>query len=163
MKRILCLIVALFSIPGEAPATKSSSSHVYSHTHADHRAAAGLKLNKGKKWNGDASLRQGMERIRAAFAPVATKLHRGDAPAEGYATLAKETAEATDFIFKNCQLDPEADAVLHVLLSRVLEGSSAMNLGTEKEKLSGAQKVILALVDYPTFFEHKGWKPLPGH
>lgn len=163
MKQVSYLLVALLSIPGEASVANSGASPIHSHTHEAHGATAGLKLNKGKKWNGDASLRQGMERIRAAFAPVATQLHQGDAPAEGYAALAKETAEATDYIFKNCKLKPEADAVLHVLLSRVLEGSSAMEIGAEKEKLAGAQKVVAALVDYPKFFKHIGWKRLPGH
>jgi len=162
MKQVSYLLVALLSIPGEASDANSSTSPVHSHTHVNHRDTAGLKLNKGKKWRGDASLRQGMERIRAAFAPVATKLHYGESPDEGYAGLANETAEATGYIFKNCNLNPEADAVLHVLLSRILEGSSAMKIGEEKEKLAGAQKVVAALMDYPKFFEHKGWKRLPG-
>lgn len=162
MKRTKFLIVALALVPWPALA-ESKDHHAHGHDHAAHDEPDGLKLDNGKKWKGDRSLRQGMERIRKAFAPLAAKIHRGDSPAESYASLAKETGAATDFIFGNCRLGPEADAVLHVLLARILGGRAEMEMAEKEKKRAGARKVLAALEDYPRYFQHPGWKPLPRH
>ncbi len=127
------------------------------HSHGDH-ASEGLNLDHGKKWPTDASLRKGMAEIRAALAAKADAIHHSTLSASGYAQLGEKVSGSLGFIFKNCKLKPEADAMLHLLLSRIQMGAAKMK--EPAEQAEGAAAVASALADYPVFFSHPGWKPL---
>ncbi|HRO00104.1 MAG TPA: hypothetical protein PLX43_01130 [Nitrobacter sp.] len=113
-----------------------------------------LSLDDGQKWQTDAPLRAAMETIRNAVAPVAA----GDAASSAeYGALAAAVQSQVDYMIENCELPPEADAQLHVLLGQVIEGAEQL-AGDEPEV--GMTAVAGALEAYDAHFVHDGWEPL---
>lgn len=135
------------------------------HAHDDAHAAAKLRLDHGKKWTTDAPLREGMTRIRDLVAPKVPAAHAGTMGAAEYAALAAKVEVEVGNIVANCKLAPEADAVLHVVLSDLSGGTGAMagrTPGTPAQK--GLVQVVSAVNEYGRYFEHPGWKPIrAGH
>lgn len=58
-------------------------------------------------------------------------------------------------IFKTCQLEPEADRVIHPSLGLILEGAEDFKNGKFE---SGHKKIHQALLNYEKHFKHEGWK-----
>jgi len=139
-----------------SPAIVSAQDH--SHSHAAEPAQ--LTLNHGKKWATDDNLRKGMSRIRDALAAELPAIHSGKATAEQYRALAKKTNDQIAFMVKNCKLEPEADAMLHLVLADVIAGADAMTAQSHSEQHKGAAKIAHALESYATYFEHPGWRGL---
>ena len=138
-----------------------SVTPVYAADHAHEHEAHGagmLKLNNGQKWETDASLRQGMEGIRAAVQPQMHAIHENRLKAASYQTLAKRTDTQIAFMVKNCKLAPDADAQLHLIIAELGAATEAM---TSKDKAmsrqKGALQLIHALETYGEFFDHPGW------
>ncbi len=147
------LSVLLLSIIA-SPVRGADSSE---HSHGEH-ASEGLSLDHGKKWPTDSSLRKGMVEIRAALTAKMDAIHHSTLPSTGYAELGEKVSRSLGFIFQNCKLKPEADAMLHLLLVRIQTGAAKMKESAEQAE--GAAAVANALADYPVFFNHPGWKPL---
>ena len=162
----LSLIVTAAAIAAAcAPgAMAASAAPAAAHAH-DGAPAAKTRLDHGRKWASDAPLREGMTRIRALVAPELPRAHAGTmAPAE-YAALAAKVEVQVGNIVANCKLPPEADAVLHGVLSELSSGTAAMAgkaAGTRPSE--GLLHVVQALNDYGRTFEHPGFKPIAiGH
>lgn len=85
-------------------------------------ALAGLKLNGERKWPTDEPLRQGMANIRKALGPHFGAIHQGTAAPRVYQALAARIEAEVAGIVRNCKLDPEADAMLHLVLADLLQG-----------------------------------------
>lgn len=154
MKKVLIICTALAFL---SPAVLMAEEK---HDHAT-SATTEVKLNKGKKWETDAPLRNGMTGIKDAMASQLGEIHSGKLTKSQYAELAAKITGHTDSIFKNCKLSPEADAQLHIILVQILEGTKDMkdsDLASSREY--GAVKVVKALELYPKYFKHSGWKPL---
>jgi hypothetical protein len=115
-----------------------------------HHAASGLRLNQGKKWETDEPLRKGMTAIQDA-------LHKLT-PAT-YAETSGSISDSVGEIFKTCKLAPEADAVLHEVLAKILRGASEMKAGAAAKRQHGAEEVRKALAEYAHYFQHPGWAP----
>jgi cytochrome c556 len=65
------------------------------------------------------------------------------------------------FIEQNCRLNPQADAVLHLILAEIMEGVETMRIKqTNMEKREGFFKVLDALDNYNRYFNHPGWQPI---
>ena len=138
-------------------------SHDHEHSH-EAAEAAQLTLDHGHKWATDSSLRQGMASIRDALHTALPAIHSGKATAEQYRTLAQKTDGQIAFLFQNCKLDRQADAMLHVVLSDIIVGANAM-MGPDGSKArAGAEKIARALGNYGTYFDHPGWDGVkPAH
>ncbi|MFH2140368.1 MAG: hypothetical protein ABII63_06195 [Pseudomonadota bacterium] len=124
------------------------------HDHSAHHVADAqqLKLNHGKKWETDANLHLGMERIRDALAAG------GKMSARQYLALAQNVNEQISFIAQNCRLDKQTDAMLHLVLADLVAGADAIYAsGDEHSMHHGAEKISNALKDYGIYFEHPGW------
>ena len=135
----------------------SALSENHSHSH-DAGESVQLILNNGQKWETDANLRLGMERIRNALAAELPAIHAGKITAEQYRALAQKVNEQTEFMVKNCKLDQKADAMLHLVLADIMAGADAMvGLGGSKAR-KGAEKIVHALESYGKFFKHPGWR-----
>ena len=120
-----------------------------------------MTLDQGKKWHTDPSLRKGMTEIRTALAAKADPIRLSTLPAAGYVRLSEKVNTSLSLIFKNCKLKPEADAMLHILLARILDGAAKMKEETNPaEQAEGASAVAAALAEYPEFFNHPGWQPM---
>lgn len=132
--------------------------HAGAHDHSDHGAAV-LSLNDGKLWATDEPLRIGMQRIRDAVAPALANRDQAHPDPEQSKALADTVQENVNFLIQNCKLAPEADAVLHVLITELLEGAALASANSPSGE--GVVKLAHALREYPQYFEHPGWSPLP--
>lgn len=124
------------------------------HGHAQHGAAA--SHSQSGVMATDAALRQGMEDIRAIMADGVVKR---PGPAD-YPRLANAVEAGIDRITKTCVLPPEADARLHQVLVRMIDGVEHMRASENQQ--SGVAKVLGALDEYGRGFDHPGWRPF-GH
>jgi hypothetical protein len=160
--RILSLLVAAgAALAPYAPAAAAPAApHAHDHGHA---ATPALRLDHGRKWSSDAPLREGMARIRAAVAPQLTR--RSTMGAEEAAALAARIEGEVGTIVATCKLPPEADAMLHTILSGLMEGTGALAGRTPgADRAGGLHQVAAAVNDYGRIFEHPGFRPLPlGH
>jgi hypothetical protein len=127
------------------------------HDHAT-QEAGGLVLNDGERWATDTALREGMGRVRASFAEVLPAYKRGELSREAATDTARAIDDHVAFMVENCKLEAEADAVLHVLLSELLQGAAALR-GTP-QSVEGLPRIHGALQDYPRYFDHPGWEKL---
>lgn len=135
--------------------------HLYGpaeHGHGQHGMPE-LVLNDGKRWATDAPLRQGLERIRDAVAPiVAPSATRPLTNAEATA-LSVAIKDQVQYLVENCKLEPKADAALHVLLNDFLQGADA--LAVDPASMPALKRIMRALHLYPQYFDHQGWRPVP--
>ena len=139
----------------------AARAEVQQHDHG-HGTAPQLTLDHGKRWATDAPLREGMTRIRAVVEPRLEQVHAGGIDRATYSQMAGAIEAQLAYIVGNCKLEPEADAVLHVIIGGVGEGVDAMKSGAHAAQ--GAQQIVAALDNYGRYFEHPGWKPiLAGH
>ena len=129
------------------------------HDHGRH-AASGLELSldNGRKWQTDAPLQRGMTEIRAAMAGALDAIHGNNATPSEYEKLATGIAKQIDYVTENCRLPEAADAELHVILARILEGVDDMQGNADRR--GGAIKVVEALDAYGDFFDQPGWTKL---
>lgn len=140
-----------------APVMVSAQGHSHSHDAAE---PAQLTLNNGRKWATDDNLRLAMSRIRDALAAELPAIHSGKATAAQYRALAQKTDDQIAFMVKNCKLEPQADAMLHLVLADIIAGSDAMKGKDSNEAHKGAAKIAHALDNYAAHFDHPGWRSL---
>lgn len=131
-------------------------AHDHDHSH-EAVGPAQLTLNNGQKWATDNNLRQGMTRIRDELAADLPAIEAGKATAEQYRALAQKTDDQIAFMFQNCKLDRDADAMLHIILADIIAGADAMKGPDGNEAREGAEKIARALDNYGTYFDHPGW------
>jgi hypothetical protein len=144
-----------------APAASAASGPAHDHGHAS--AAQVLRLNDGRKWEGDDPLRQSMTKIRDAVGAVLPAVHRGKLKASQYDALGDEIDRQVANIVQNCKLDPLADEVLHAILADLMAGNEALRgHGARTSRGDGVLGVVDSLEQYGKYFEHPGWKPLPS-
>lgn len=117
-----------------------------------------LHLKNGQKWPTDTSLRQGMAHIRETLTPSLPAIQQDKLAAGDYEQLATKIDSEVAFIVQNCRLEKEADAMLHVVLAKLMAGTNAM-AGKDKQlsRQGGAMQVVQALKDYGDYFAHPGW------
>lgn len=137
--------------PGLTHDHGDAHEHDHSHDHAGMEGAK-LELDEGKKWATDAPLRQGMDILHKEVIPLYKAYNAKsltDADARVYAGTIRTQI---DFFFKNCNLEPKADAVLHIVLAELIRAAGVL----EKEPLSeeGIPAVVNALHSYEAHFEH---------
>jgi len=153
---VLAAVLAGVSAPGLA-----AGAPAHDHGH-DHGAASRLHLNAGQKWATDAPLRQAMGQLRGQMAGALEAIHARRLPAADYVRLGGEVERAVADIVAQCQLPAEADAQLHLLVARLLDGAQAMSGASKHPKAAraGAVSVVQALDDYARYFDDPGFRPL---
>jgi hypothetical protein len=120
-----------------------------------------LVLDHGKKWTTDKTLRSGMSGIRSALAADLKTIQNGKAGAKTYDALSSQIDKQLVLIEQNCRLNPQADAMLHLILAEIMGGVETMrSKQTNMEKREGVFKVLDALDDYNRYFNHPGWQPI---
>lgn len=150
MLRIALLILATLAAGFAAAQTDEGG-----HAHEEHGDLADLSLNDGEKWESDQPLREGMSSIHEALAGVLDEAHADELDREGYQELAGAIDGQVEFMFANCDLDPEPDAQLHVILASLMKASRHMK---ESDQPRQAIPVVLeSLKAYGNTFEHPDW------
>jgi hypothetical protein len=147
------VLLLVFGSSGVSAATAIQSQ--------DSSPTAALKLKAGKKWQTDVHLRKAMSTVRDAVFAELDGLFLGTMNMARYEALAAKVDAQTAYIIMNCDLPPEADAELHLVLALMMQGSVAMK-GQDPNiaRRTGAEKVIAALDAYSRYFDHPGWKAI---
>lgn len=155
-----CAALGLLAVLA-SPAARPQHDHEHGHEHDTSAAAvAQLKLDGEKKWPTDASLRNGMAAIHAAFEADHPAIHAGQATDAQYDALASRIETQVNSIVANCKLPPAADANLHLVVADLLQGVSLMRgKDPQRTRHDGAALVHGALRAYPKYFDDPDWKP----
>lgn len=156
---ILSLVMAAAAAAAAfTPAALAAGAAGHSH---DEAAPSKLTLDHGRKWATDAPLRNGMSRIRNLAATGVEDVHGGKMGQAQYAALAQKIELEVANIVANCKLEPQADAMLHVVIAGIGSGTEAMAGKAPKAQAEkGLLQVAAAVNDYGKFFDHPGFKPV---
>lgn len=122
--------------------------------HAGHAATATAVAIPAKRFATDAPLRDGMSRIHAALDALAD-YESGRMTQSMAIERVDAIKSATDSIFANCKLAPEADVALHGMLVPLLNGIQAFQKDSTDTATVAAMRQAVA--DYPRVFDDAGW------
>lgn len=129
------------------------------HPHAAGEPAQ-LVLDHGRKWATDEPLRSGMTTIRNALAARHEAIHEGTLTPVEYGALGSTVEAQVAAIVAQCKLEPAAAANLHLIVAELVAGADAMQGKSSATPAAGAARVVRALDQYATYFDHPGWTPL---
>lgn len=149
-----CSILLLTSVE-QLLAETSMSAHQHNHEH-NKNSTSSLTLNHGEKWKTDNHLRQGMQTISDAVAHVVPAFHHGTFTKVESEKLAGLIHSQVDYLIKNCRLEREADATLHVLIGDLL--GTADKLSSDPLSEQGVPHLVRTLHLYQDYFEHPALK-----
>jgi len=155
-KLAAALVATAFAASLAGPVLAQTAAHTH-----DADTPHKLSLNQGRKWATDEALRDGMSRIRALVEPRLGAAHAGKLSAVQYGELAAKVEAEVGTIVANCKLEPKTDAMLHLVIADLGEGTEAM--AGKNPKLRPAQgvvKVALAVNEYGRHFDHPGFEPI---
>lgn len=124
---------------------------------------AQLHLNHGQKWATDEPLRSNMSALRAALGARIQAIHDETLTQADYQAMGATVAHPVGHIVAECKLEPEADAMLHLVIADLIAGADALQGKTPTAPPAGARQVVQALNAYGAHFEHPGWQPLDEH
>lgn len=158
MLKKCALMLAVLGVTGPA---QVHHAHAQGHDHGHAgpgRATDQLTLNKGKKWQTDATLQAAMVAIRNDVQAALPAIHGGTYSAEDYKGLAVRIEKQLAEVISKCKLPPEVDAQFHLVLAELFAGTDVMK--QDGKRISGAVRVIGALGAYGDHFDHPGWKPI---
>lgn len=154
------LALALAIVPGLAIAQHDHGAHAAqtppaeanSSTHAHHTADAPAAVVPAGhvRWAPDAPLVDGMGQVRKAVATLA-HLEMGHLGEANVLTLAGDVDAAIEYMFANCELDPEPDVALHGILARLMAGSQALRAAPADPTPVTVMRAALA--DYGRLFD----------
>ena len=147
-RTIMIVLTSLFMV---------STSLASEHSH-EAPTQNGSQLNDGKKWQIDSSLHEGMNRIKHSMQSKLSSIHEKTFDPAQYEALAAEIDMHLTYLFENCKLSKDADAQLHVLLFKIIEGKEQMRASTKQR--AGAVTIVKTLQLYPKYFDDKNWQPL---
>ncbi|MBK1851868.1 hypothetical protein FE845_10995 [Marinobacter sp. 1-4A] len=117
-----------------------------------------LQLNDGNKWAVDAPLSRAMNNIGSAMHKDLDAIHSGKLENEKYSVLAKKINNEVNYMVENCNLEPEADAQLHLIIAELMEGATVME--SKANARDGAVQVMGAIESYTTYFDDPNFEPI---
>ncbi len=117
-----------------------------------------LQLNNGEKWEIDAPLSLAMNKIRNAMNEQLDGIHANNLPQKKYNALANEVNTQIAYMIENCELEPAADAQLHIIIHDLMDGAKVMQ--SKADAQAGAVKVVGAIKNYSTYFNDPKLQPL---
>lgn len=140
---------AIFSIMLSAASLVQAQAHHHAaHDHATEYDAELASAN-GKRFATDQPLRIGMARIRTAVTSL-ERLDDSHPPAQ-VIEQANAIERHIDFLIANCRLDPQADAVLHGIISQLLAATG--KLREAPEDAAPVAQLQAALHEYDNRFD----------
>ncbi|HEX4912002.1 MAG TPA: DnrO protein, partial [Permianibacter sp.] len=113
-------------------------------------------------WETDAPLREAMMNIRQATHGAEALQKAKDLDATQANALAKTIRDNIAYMVANCQLPPDADATLHVLIGRL--AIAADQLSENEQRVAALTTIHDTLQLYSRYFSHAGWSgPVHEH
>ena len=155
-KKWLFSAIALIAVAGAALFVHLHDDP--SHHHDSHKNSSQLVLNEGKKWATDEALRTGMKRLRDLTATMSERRSEQGIAPEQAIQLKAGVQEQIGFLIRHCKLEPNADAVLHVLIGDLLSGAEM--IANPATATQGLDRILKALNQYPQYFDHADWIPI---
>jgi len=152
LKSVLLSIILIWSVSASVFAEKIRQEHNHQHE----STPQSLTLDHGAKWQIDQSLHLGMNKIKQELVANLDAIHYDKFSAQQYLTLAGQVDKQLHYLFEHCKLPAKADAQLHILLAKIMQGSALMKKH-EGQKL-GAVVIIEVLQDYPRYFNDANWQ-----
>lgn len=134
------------------PATTLAEDHDHGH------GVTELTLNNGEKWEIDAPLSLAMNKIRDAVEAQLDGIHANNLPQKKYNALANEVNNQIAYMIENCELEPAADAQLHIIIHDLMDAAETMQ--SKADAQAGAVKVVGAIKNYSTYFNDPKLQPL---
>ncbi len=122
--------------------------------HESHVATTAPVAIPAQRHATDAPLRDGMSRIHGALDELA-HYEMGHMPKSMAIERVDTIKAATDSIFANCKLAPDADAALHGMLVPLLNGIQAFQKDPADTSTVAAMRQAIA--DYPRVFDDPNW------
>ena len=124
--------------------------------HAHHHESAGeLAMDGDQPWQTDEPLRRGMSEIRVAIGMLTPAYEARQLSVAQSRQLTEAVRLSVTNMISQCQLAPDADANLHVILGRILEAADVLD--TAPLSADGLPAIQGALQDYGHYFSHAGW------
>ena len=153
--------IAALALTAGLPA-HAADAHSHGAPAADTHTAAphALTLNQGKRWVTDVPLRRHMGDIRALVSDKLESIHGGKLSPADYQALGAAIEGKVGAIVTDCKLPPEADAMLHLIVADLLAGADVMQGKAAGDAAEAAHKVVAAVNNYGTYFDHPGFAPL---
>jgi hypothetical protein len=159
MNRTLIIMLAaamagtsLAGCSGGDGAASSEPAHEARDSHDAH-AAADVPVTtppEGMVWPTDEPLRAGMSRIEGAVEQTLAMTQ--PLTREQAELLARTVEENVAYIVRNCKLEPEPDAALHVLIGRMMAATN--QLKDEATTREAVTQLAAVLHDYRATFDH---------
>lgn len=149
MKLSATIAVAPLLLAMAAPQARAQDGH------QQHHASAPVAMQApAQRLDTDAPLRQGMGQIRAA---VNTLQHyeRGHMGPEQAVALATQIQQQVAGLVANCKLEPQADAVLHVIIAGLAQDAQALK--SNPADIGAIPRMREALRQYSQQFNDPGW------
>ena len=115
MKTIFAVVLTAIAL-GASPNILAAESAAHNHSHGSVEPTK-LHLNVGKKWATDEPLRQAMNDINRAMAKAIPAIHKNQYGNDDYQALATTISEKVAYAIQNCKLEPQADAMLHLVIA----------------------------------------------
>ena len=158
----LLALVASFNLGIALPAVAAGAAdaHEHGHSHQHEPAPAKLQLNKGKKWETDASFRKAMDIMRAELAGKVHAIHKGTLPPESYVAIGNTIETQVATIVSQCKLEPKTDEMAHIVIGDLLSAAIVLQGKGEGKPAEAAHRAVMVLNDYGKYFAHPGWKAI---
>ena len=154
-RRLIVITSVLLACAGPACAAQ--------HAHAPPTAAPSRKIGDARAapargWATDTPLRTGMARIRDSVDALDQTMHGRPDPSRAGA-LAGRIETDVSYLITHCRLEPAADAALHGIIARLLQGAAALKRQpADPAPIAALQQ---ALRDYARSFDDPGFKARP--
>ena len=130
----------------------AADTAVHDHDHGD--VPFELQLNDGEKWAIDAPLAKAMGDISLVMRGSIDAIHEDQLPATEYVPLARQINDSVAYMVANCELPPEADAQLHMVIAQLVTGADKMaGNNVDATPRGGAVQVLGALEAYERYFD----------
>ena len=140
---------------------ESTAAQPHHHHHSDGAAAEDFpEPAAGSRWATDEPLRAGMSRFRSSVTPVLADQARGTLQVKNVEALQRTLNTEFATMAAKCELAPDADAALHVIIIRLME--AAAHLAEDPGDASAAALLRKAINHYGATFDHPGWAPMPA-
>lgn len=151
-------IVALLALP-LGTLTGTAMAAETAHAHHGHEAHGTMELNQGQKWEIDDALFQGMNELHKVVSTALEGVEANTLKADDYTNMSGEITTQFTYIMENCNLEPEPDIQLHILLSNIIQNIEVIEGKVDGEQPEdGVLKMAEALNSYGEYFNHPNWE-----
>lgn len=143
----------------DTPPTTQSEAPVAADAHDAHDEHGPRPvLAEGQRWETDAPLRKAMSGIRDDVAKNLPAYHESRLQAADAEALAASVQDNVNYMIANCQLEPEPDAVLHVMIGEMMGAATALR--EDPASAEGVPRLVSVVNDYEATFDHEDLEPL---